>query len=532
MATSSDRIVIIGAGINGLVAAYHLAKAGFKPVVLERRNVIGGLAVTEEIHPGFKAPTLMHSLGPFAGNLVKDLQLEQNGLSLIKPEVQIFAPSHDGHSVTIYGDAARTAHELAGVSANDAKTYPQFVASFAAIGKVLAPVVTMTPPSISQPTTAELWNMGMLGLKFRGLSKRDAFRLLRWGPMAVADLASEWFENETLRAIVAARGICGTFAGPWSAGTSASLLMQSAFDGNALAATVFAKGGIGSFADSIAKAATTAGAQIRTGAAVQSIQVKSGAVAGVVLASGEQVAASTVVSGADPKTTYLKLLDATDLDPDFRFRIGNYRSTGAVAKVNLALSGLPAFTATKDAAALSGRIHIGSDIDHIERAFDEAKYGGFSEHPYMDITIPSLTDSSLAPKGAHVMSIHVQYTPYKLKNGDWNSRRDELGDAVIRSLSSYAPNLTTLVQARQVLTPADLEQTYGLGGGHILHGEPALDQLFTFRPMLGWAQYRTPIRGLYLCGAGTHPGGGITGAPGTNAVREVMKDLHSRNHKL
>ncbi len=528
MATSSNRVVIIGAGHNGLVTAAYLAKAGFKPLILERRGVVGGSAVTEEIHPGFKIPTLAHSAGPMLPGLVQDLQLEKHGLSMIRPEVRVFSPSKDGKAVTIYADAARTARELASISAKDALAYPGFIASFAAIGKVLAPVLSMTPPSISEPTRGELFNLGMLGLKFRGLSRKDAFRLLRWGPMAVADLASEWFETESLRAIVAARGIYGASAGPWSAGTSASLLLQAALDGNALAPALFMKGGIGSLTQSLARAATTMGAQIRTDAEVKSISVKEGRVVGVVLSTGEEVTASSVVSNADPKTTYLKLLDPVELDPDFRYKIGNFRSTGSAAKINLALSALPAFHGAKD-GSLSGRIHIGPDIDYMERAFDESKYGDFSTHPYMDIAIPSVTDPSLAPTGAHAMSIHVQYAPYKLKNGDWNSRREEFGDAVIRCLAESAPGISSLILARQVITPLDLEQTYGLGGGHILHGEPALDQLFTFRPMLGWAQYRAPVKGLYLCGSGTHPGGGITGAPGANASREILKELRSNS---
>lgn len=528
MSTSSNRVVIIGGGHNGLVAAYYLAKAGHKPLVLERRNIAGGLAVTEELKPGFKVPTLAHSLGPILPSLVRDLGLEQLGLSMINPEVKVFAPGKDGKSVTIFEDAARTARELGPVSARDAKMYPEFIASFAAIGKVLNPILTMTPPSISEPSNSELWNLGLLGLKFRGLSKRDAFRLLRWGPMAVADLASEWFETEALRAIVAARGIFGAGAGPWSAGTSAQLLLQAALDGHAIGTSVSVKGGIGALTQALAKAATAAGAQIRTGAEVKEITVSGGMVSGVVLTSGEEIPASTVVSNADPRTTFMKLLDPTYLDPDFRFKIGNYRSKGSAAKVNLALSGLPAFNGAKDTSVLGGRIHIGPDIDYMERAFDESKYGDFSPHPHMDIAIPSIADPSLAPSGAHVMSIHVQYAPYKLKSGDWNSRREEFGDAVVKALADFAPNIAALIQARQVITPLDMEQTYGLGGGHMLHGEPALDQLFTFRPMLGWAQYRTPIKGLYLCGSGSHPGGGITGIPGMNASREIVKDLKGK----
>jgi phytoene dehydrogenase-like protein len=291
---------------------------------------------------------------------------------------------------------------------------------------------------------------------------------------------------------------------------------------------MFVKGGIGSLTQAIAKAATTAGAQIRTNSTIQSITVRSGKATAVVLANGEEIAAAAVVSNADPKTTYLRLLDPTDLDPDFRFRIQNYKSRGSAAKVNLALSSLPSFTSIQEPSQLSGRIHVGPDIDYMERAFDSAKYGDFSPHPYMDVVIPSLSDPALAPNGAHVMSIYAQYAPYALRNGDWNGRREELGDAVVNTLAEYAPNIRSLIVARQVLTPLDLEQTYGLFGGQIFHGEPSLDQLFTFRPVLGFAQYRTPIQNLYLCGAGTHPGGGVTGGPGVNASREIINDLKAQ----
>ncbi|MEP6708343.1 MAG: NAD(P)/FAD-dependent oxidoreductase, partial [Pyrinomonadaceae bacterium] len=374
----------------------------------------------------------------------------------------------------------------------------------------------------------ELWNLGKLGLAFRGLGKRDAYRLLRWGPMAVADLVAEWFETELLRATIAARGIFGAFAGPWSAGTSTGLLWQAAMDGHAIAPASFIKGGMGGLTQALAKAAQQAGVAIRTGAEVERIDTTTDKASRVLLKNGEEIAARAIVSNADPRTTFLRLIDPIDLDPNFLLKIRNYRAKGISAKINLALSGLPSFAGIDGDQAkskLSGRIHVGPDIDYLERAFDAAKYGNYSPAPYMDITVPSLTDPSLAPAGAHVMSVYVQYAPYKLKTGDWNSRREEFGDAMINALSLYAPNLKELIVARQVITPLDLEQTYGLSEGHIHHGEQSLDQFFTFRPILGWAQYRTPIKGLYLCGAGTHPGGGVTGGPGANAAREIIKDL-------
>jgi phytoene dehydrogenase-like protein len=525
---SHNNIVIIGAGHNGLVTAYYLAKAGLKPLVLERRGIVGGACVTEEVHLGFRCSTLANSTGPLLPRVVKDLQLKRHGLEFIKPTVRVFAPHANGHSICIYEDAKRTAAELAHVSAKDATNYPDFVSTFARIGRALSPLLRMTPPDIEKISKGDLWDLGKLGLAIRGLGKRDEYRLLRYGPMAVADLAAEWFETELLRATVAARGIFGAFAGPWSAGTSAALLLQAATDGHAIAPATFVKGGMGALSQALARAATEAGAEIRTNAEVARVSVKDGKAVGVVLASGEEIPAWTTVSNGDPGITFLQLLDPGELEPSFLNKIRNYRAHGAVAKVHLALSGLPKFPALSNGDSfekLSGRIHIGPDIDYLERAFDAAKYGDISPQPYMDITIPSLTDSALAPAGAHVMSIHAQFAPYRLKDGDWNSRREELGDTVVNALSDCAPNLKELILARQVITPLDLETTYGLSGGQIHHGEMSLDQLFAFRPLIGWARYRTPIAGLYLCGAGTHPGGGVTGAPGANASREIIKDL-------
>jgi phytoene dehydrogenase-like protein len=519
MASERERVVIIGAGHNGLVAACYLAKAGLAPLVLERREVVGGIAVTEEFHRGFLCPTVLHSAGPFLPKIAGDLQLEKHGLSMIQSDVRVLALDPNGRALRIYEDSARTAMELSRLSTQDGKNYPAFHSSLERLGRALAPVLSMTPPDVDDLGTADYLNLGKLGLNFRSLDKKDAYRLLRWGPMAVADLVAEWFETDLLRATIAARGIFGAFAGPWSAGTSVGLLLQAAMDGHAVNPASIPRGGVGAITEALARACSAAGATIRTGVAVASVRVKDRETTGVVLTNGEEIAARAVISSADPKHTLLKLVDSMDLDPDFLTKIRNYRCTGSAAKVNLALAGLPGFT------EIAERIHIGPGIDYLERAFDAAKYGEFSSEPYMDVAIPSLSDPSLAPKGAHVMSIHVQYAPYQLKNGDWNSQREKFGDAVVKALSVYAPNLPELIVHRQVLTPLDLEETYGLTGGHIFHGEHALGQLFTFRPLIGWAQYRTPIKGLYLCGAGTHPGGGITGASGANASREILKDL-------
>ncbi|HEY8412357.1 MAG TPA: NAD(P)/FAD-dependent oxidoreductase [Pyrinomonadaceae bacterium] len=522
-------VTIIGGGHNGLVAACYLAKSGLKTLVLERREVVGGGAVTEEIKPGFRISTLDHAAGPFSAEVAADLNLARFGLEMITPEVRVLALSPDGRALGIYNDAARTASELKGFSAPDAKNYPEFVSSFGRIGRVLAPLISMTPPSIDQPSAADVWQLGKVGLAFRGLGKKDEYRLLRWGPMAVADLVSEWFETELLRATVAARGIYGAFAGPWSAGTSLGLLWQAAMDGSAIGSASYVRGGMGALSAALAGAAKAAGVEIRTRADVSAVVAADSDSPKVVLETGEEIESRVVVSNADPRTTFLDLVDPVDLDPNFLSKMRNYRAPGAAAKINLALDALPVFRGVNGGdpkLRLGGRIHIGPEIDYLERAFDASKYGEFSAQPYLDVTIPSVADPSLAPEGKHVMSVHVQFAPYKL-NGDWGTRREEFEKTVIDLLESYAPGLRELIVAQQTITPLDLEQTYGLSGGHIHHGEQSLDQFFTFRPLIGWAQYRTPLKRLYLCGAGTHPGGGLTGLNGANAAREIGRDLKS-----
>jgi phytoene dehydrogenase-like protein len=519
-------VVIIGGGHNGLVTAFYLAKAGYKPLVLERSAQVGGAAVTDEFHPGFRCSTLAHTAGPILPIILRDLQLEKHGLKLITPEVCVTALSPDDRALSLYQDAKKSAQAIAAFSQKDAAKYPEFEQSLGKIGKVIAEALATTPPDIDHPSGGDLWSMLKTGRAIRNLGKRDMFRLLRWGPMAVADLASEYFETELLRAVIAARGVFGTFLGPWSAGSALVLLIRAAADPYPAGSACFAAGGMGAVTQAMASAAKAAGAEIRTSAEVSEIRVQNGAATGVLLSTGEGIQTRAVISNADPKRTLLKLTDPTHLSPDFVQKLQHYRGNGTVAKVNLALSGLPTFTALKngDNAALKGRIHIGNEIDYLERAFDESKYGNFSRQPYLEVTIPSLTDPTLAPDGKHVMSIYMQYAPYKLKV-NWEEQREALGQTVIQTLAQYAPNLSELILERQIITPLDLEEKYGLTGGQIFHGELALDQFFTMRPLLDWARYRTPIQNLYLCGSGTHPGAGLTGGSGANAAREIVKSL-------
>ena len=519
-------VVIIGGGHNGLITAFYLAKAGYKPLVLERNAQVGGAAVTDEFHPGFRCSTLAHTAGPIRPEIVRGMQLERHGLKWITPEVCVTALSPDGRALSLYQDAKKSAEEISEFSQKDAAKYLEFEQSLAKISKVIAEALATTPPDIDHPSRGDLWSMLQTGRAIRKLGKKDMFRLLRWGPMAVADLAAEYFETELLRAVIAARGVFGTFLGPWSAGSALVLLIRAAGDPHPGGSATFAAGGMGAVTQAMESAAKAAGAEIRTGVEVIEIRVEDGIATGVLLSTGEEISARAVISNADPKRTLLKLTDPTQLSPDFVQKLQHYRSNGTVAKVNLALSGLPKFTALKngDDAALKGRIHIGNEIDYLERAFDESKYGNFSRQPYLEAVIPSLTDPTLAPEGKHVMSIYMQYAPYKLK-GDWEEQRKSLGQTVVQTLAQYAPNLPELILTHQIITPPDLEEKYGLTGGQIFHGELALDQFFTMRPLLDWARYRTPIQNLYLCGSGTHPGAGLTGDSGANAAREILKEM-------
>jgi len=529
MAETRD-VVIIGAGHNGLVTAFYLAQAGFRPLVLERRPQAGGCAITEEFHPGFRCSKLAHATGPVRPDVVSAMNLASHGFRTCTPEVRVLSLSPDGHPLALYSDTGRTQQEIAKYSTKEAANYFELQKALANIAAVIDQLLQMTPPDIDAPASGNVWELLKTGRKIRGLDEKDFYRLFRWMPMAAADLVGEWFDTELLRATIAAQGIFGTFLGPWSAGSGATLLLRAASDGNPAGNASYVIGGTGALTTAMAIAAQAAGVEIRTSVEVGQINVKDGVAIGVVLSNGNEIAARAVISSADPKRTLLGFVDPQHLAPSFLQRLQHYRMHGTVAKVNLALTGLPSFKRVDGNASslLGGRIQVSPEVDYLERAFDASKYGEFSQHPYLEATIPTLQDPSLAPAGKHVMSIYMQYAPYNLRNADWDSQRDALGDVVVNTLAEYAPDLPAKIEAREVITPKDLELTYGLTGGHIFHGELALDQLFTMRPLLDWAQYRTPIKGLYLCGSGTHPGNGLTGGSGANAAREIAKDLRKR----
>jgi phytoene dehydrogenase-like protein len=520
----SYAVVVIGGGHNGLVCAAYLAKAGRKVLALERRAIVGGAAVTEEFFPGFKFSACADGVGRLWPNVVRDLNLQASNLALLHADPVLFAPQPDGSRLFIWRDAQRTAREIERFSKKDADRYPAFVAKIERIAGLLTAFMQMTPPDVAQPDRGDVMELLKLAGPARILDKRDRGDMLRYLPMPVSDLLDEWFESGALKAALAATGVQGMVYGPKQAGTG-YVFLTSVSGGHFFSAGTI-KGGMGALSEAIANAARSFGAEIRTGAEVAQVRVTDGRATGVILADGEEISARVVISNADPRTTFLKLIDSQQIDSTFLMQLRNIKYRGATARVHLALSALPTLTALKgdDPSCLRGLIRIAPGVNYLERASDAAKYGEFSPQPYLDVTIPSLADTDLAPPGRHAMSITAQYAPYRLKQSNWEDQREVFGDVVIDTLAQYAPDIREKIVHRRVLTPLDLETIYGLPEGSGSHGEMTLDQFLYMRPVPGYAQYRTPIRGLYLCGAGTHPGGGVTGINGSNAAREVLKD--------
>jgi len=518
-------IVIVGGGHNGLTAAAYLARAGRSVLVLERRHVVGGAAVTEEVFPGFHFSVCSYVVSLLRPEIIRELDLARHGLHLL-PLDGTFTPLPDGDYLWRTDDHEFTHRELSRHSARDAANYDDFNGTMARMAAFVKPVLEMIPPDVQKPGLRGALQLAGLARQFCQLTARDQSRFVQMMSMSVVDFLQHWFETDPLIATMSASGIIGTFLGVRSPGTAYVLLhhYMGEIDG-VFRSWGLARGGTGAVSNALAAAAREAGAEIRTGAAVARIRVRGGTADGVVLENSDEIHAAVVASSADPHITFLRLLDPSLLPDDFLASIRNYRFRGAAAKVNLALAALPRFTARPDGDAhLRGAISISPGVDYLERAYDDAKYGAFSRRPYMDIVIPSLSDPTVAPAGQHVMSCFVQYAPYHLASGTWDDQREAFGDTVLDTIAEYAPNIRDIVLHRQVVTPLDLEREWGLTEGNIFQGELSPDQLFFMRPVPGWAQYRTPVRGLYLCGAATHPGGGIMGAPGRNAARKILAD--------
>jgi phytoene dehydrogenase-like protein len=516
-------VAIIGGGHNGLVCAAYLARAGKRVLVLERRERVGGAAMSEEVFPGFRFSVFSYVVSLLRPEIIRDLELPRHGLHIL-PLESTLTPLPDGNYLAQWNDHDQNRRELARHSLRDAEAYDEFGVELHQMARLIKPILGVAPPDPASLRPRELLDLAGLARMFRSIEKKKFNTLWKLLTMSSAEYLDTWFESGVLKATKSASGIIGTMLGPRSPGTAYVLLhhYMGELDG-VFRAWGFAKGGNGSVSAAIAAAARAAGAEIRTSAAVAQILIKNGKARGVVLEGGEEIDADIVVSGADPRRTFLGLVGEKNLPDDFAESIKRFKFRGSSAKVNLALGELPEFTCMPGRGPhLRGAVSISPSVAYLEQAYDDAKYGEISRRPYMDIVIPSMLDPTMAPPGKHVMSIFVQYAPYHLNGGWTDARREALGDAVIDTLAEYAPNMKRAVLHRQVVTPADIERIVGLSEGNIFQGELSLQQMFFLRPAPAWSRYRSPIQGLWQCGSGTHPGGGVMGASGRNAAFALL----------
>jgi phytoene dehydrogenase-like protein len=520
--------VVIGGGHNGLTCAAYLARAGRTVVVLERRHVLGGAAVTEEIFPGFRFSVASYVVSLLRPEIIRDLDLPRHGMELL-PLDGTFTPMPSGDYLWRVNDHYKTRREIARHSRVDAEAYDEYGKAMIEMGRFAKPILGLTPPDPTSLDPRGLLELLSIGRRFRGMRPHDRVNQVQLLTMSAVDFLDQWFEADVLKATMSASGIIGTFLGVRSPGTAYVLLhhYMGEIDG-AFRSWGLSRGGTGAVSNAIGAAARELGAEIRMEAPVARILTKGDRATGVVLDNGDELHADIVVSSVDPRLTFERFLDPSMLPPEFAEGVRRYKYRGSSGKVNLALDALPDFRCLPGPGAhLRGAISISPSIDYMERAYDDAKYGRYSRRPYVDMVIPSLTDPSVAPPGKHVMSCFVQYAPYHLKDEsgaplNWDDHREAFGDTVIDTIAEHAPNIRDIILHRQVLTPLDIERTFGLSEGNIFQGELTLEQLFFLRPVPGWAQYTTPIRDLYMCGSATHPGGGIMGAPGKNAAMTIL----------
>jgi phytoene dehydrogenase-like protein len=523
---NSDRYdaVIIGGGHNGLVAAAYLARAGRRTLVLERRTALGGAAGTEEIFPGYRVEVGAQDGGFFRPEIARDLELASHGVRYLEAPATVLALLPEGRSLTLWRDPAKAKTEIARFSPADALRYPDYLDFMRRMSGQLEAMVGLVPPRLSgRLPWSELLPWIRWALRFRGLGRRDMYEFLRLVPMSALDFMQEWFASQELQGALGSLGVTGSLEGPMASGT-ALMMLYAGHPERGMRSARYVEGGTGRLIEALAAAASAAGAEIRTGVQVHRIRVEAGGQQGVELSDGQHIPAHSVLSSADARTTLMELVDPQELEVRTVRSLRNIRFRGSTARVHLALSGVPEFLSRPDPQALTGHILLCPSLEYLEQAYDHAKYGRFSPSPFLDVSIPTLLDPSLAPSGRHLLSATMQYAPYGLADSDWGQQCEALGDAVVAALAEHAPNLPDLVLRRQAITPLDLELGYGLPEGDIFHGQMALDQLLFMRPIPGYGRYRSPIEGLYFCGAGAHPGGGLSGAPGRNAAREVLKD--------
>ena len=519
-------VIVIGAGHNGLVAACYLARAGLRVLVLERRPVVGGACVTEEIFPGFKVSTAAYVTSLFREQIVRELRLRDYGFEVLARNPSSFTPLPDGRSLTLGPDPEWTRREIARFSVRDAVRYPEYEAMLERVAGLVEPTIDAAPPDVLRPGLRGLRDLLGLGrsLGRLGDGASEAIELLTGPARAILD---RWFQSDALKATLATDAIIGAMASPSMPGTGYVLLhhVMGQTDGRR-GVWGYVRGGMGGLTQALGRAARDVGVDVRCEAEVARIMVRGGRVTGVALASGEELQAPVVASNADAHVTFLRLLPSEALPPDFRAAVERISYESGSVKINVALVELPDFLAAPGCAPgpqHRGTIHICPDLDYIERAFDDAKYGRVSARPVLECTIPSVVDETVAPPGRHLMSMFVQYAPYVLRDTSWEAAREAFADRCFALLDEYAPNFSRSVLARQVLAPPDLERVFGLTGGNIFQGAMTPGQLFSLRPLPGWASYRTPVRGLYLCGAAAHPGGGVMGAPGRNAAMVILR---------
>ena len=519
-------VIVIGGGHNGLVTAAYLGRAGKKVLVLERRDVLGGCAVTEEIWPGYKVSTGAYLVSLLQERIVRELELERFGYRVFPKDPAFFSVYPDGRHLFFWQDEKKTLAEVAKFSARDAEVFPKYEAWLERLAVVVESLLLVTPPELPPRKPADFVDYLKLLGRFRKLNPADITGLVKIFTQSAADLLDTWFESPEIKVTLATDGVIGANGGPRSAGT-AYILMHHCMGGVAGKRGLwgFVAGGMGAVSEAIAASARGQGVEIRLNAAVDRILMRDGRAAGVVLKNGDEHRADVVASNLDPKATFLRLIEPSHLDPEFRNSIEHFRVEGTSLKMNLALDGLPDFTAYPGAPGPQhgATMHICPSIDYVELAWDDAKYGRPSQNPLLEMTCPTVYDPALAPAGKHIMGIFLQYAPYTLRGATWDELREPYGDRVLDVISEYAPNIRSIVSERQVLSPLDLERRFGISGGNIFHGEMSLDQMFFLRPAAGWARYRTPVRGLWLCGSGAHPGGGVMGAPGYNAAREILR---------
>ncbi len=526
MAKNKYDVVIAGGGHNGLVTAAYLARAGRKVLVLERRELVGGCAVTEEIWPGYRVSTAAYLSSLMQERIVRELELERHGYRVDAKDPAFFSVFPDDRYLFMWQDGQKTLDEVAKFSKHDAQVYPAYEAHLEKLAGVVESLLLTIPPEFPPAGIGDFLDYLKLAGRLRKLGRKEMTGLVNIFTKSAADFLDDWFESPEVKVTLATDGVIGANGGPRSPGTAYILLhhVMGGVEGKR-GLWGFVRGGMGAISNAIADSARSRGVEIRTGATVEKIVVTNGAVRGVVLEGGEEIEAATVASNLDPKLTFLKLVGERELDPDFAKSIHNYRCEGTSCKINLALDGLPDFRALPGAPSPQHRatMHICPSIEYVERAWDDAKYGQPSRSPMLEMTVPTMYDPSLAPEGKHIMGIFLQYAPYTLRDATWDELREPFADRVIEIIENYAPGFRQHILHRQVLTPLDLERRFGITGGNIFHGEMSVDQMFVLRPVAGSARYQTPVRGLFLCGSGTHPGGGVMGAPGFNAARAMLK---------